>query len=210
VDTIAYAEGWLPEDAPLRGARARAVEVGIAPVSAAGGACLRFLAALTGARAVVETGTGTGVSTLWLLRGMHEDGVITSIDAEPEHQRQARLSLAEAGVAAGRTRLICGQALDVLPRLSDGGYDLVHLDCAPTELVDQVAEALRLLRPGGVLAVSAATWHGRVPDPGARDPETVAMRGVGTLLREDPRLVPVLLPVGDGLIAAVSAGTASG
>lgn len=209
VDSAAFAEQWPAESPHVLAARARSLEMGIVPVSAGTGAVLRFLAAMVGARAVVETGTGTGVSGLWLLAGMRPDGVLTSIDTEPEHQRLARTGFQEAGVPAARTRLISGQALDVLPRLSDASYDLVHLDAAPTELADQVSEALRLLRPGGVLALSSALWRGRVPDPSARDPETVAMRAVGNTLREDQRLVPVLLPVGDGLLAAALTPRAS-
>ena len=91
----------------------------------------------------------------------------------------------------------------MLPRLTDGGYDLVFCDAAKNEYADYLAEALRLLRPGGVVAFDNALWHDRVADPSARDPDTVAIRDVGRVVRDDERLVPVLLPVGDGLLAAV-------
>ena len=77
---------------------------------------------------MVEIGTGTGVSGLWLLRGMRPDGVLTTIDVEAEHQRVARRVFAAAGLAPSRTRIITGRALDVLPRLADGVYDLVFVD----------------------------------------------------------------------------------
>jgi predicted O-methyltransferase YrrM len=173
------------------------------PIGPGGGALLRFLAASIGARSVVEVGTGAGVSGIWLLRGMAADGVLTSIDVEGEHQRVAKESFAEAGIASSRTRLITGRALDVLPRLTDGAYDLVFCDAAKGEYVDYLREALRLLRPGGVLAFDNALWHGRVPDPSARDPETVAVRELLRQVRDDERLLPVLLPSGDGLLAAV-------
>ena len=76
---------------------------GCAPGRAGAGAGLRFLAAAIGARAVVEIGTGTGVSGLWLLRGMAADGVLTSIDMDPEHQRAAR-----GGVHRRRARAVAG------------------------------------------------------------------------------------------------------
>src|SRR5450631_709496 len=87
-----------------------------------GGAALRFLAALLDARAVVEIGTGCGVSGVWLLRGMHPEGVLTTIDVEGEHQRLAKQTYAEAGIATNRVRLISGPALDVLPRLTDAFF----------------------------------------------------------------------------------------
>lgn len=198
-----YAEGYLAEDAVLQAARTRGEELGCTPIGPGGGAALRFLAAATAARAVVEVGTGAGVSGLWLLRGMRPDGVLTTVDKDPEHQRAARQAFAEAGVPSGRARLITGAALEVLPRLADGGYDLVFVDSAKTEYADYLTEALRLLRPGGVVAFDNALWHDRVADPTQRDPETVAMRDLGKTVHDDERLVPVLLHAGDGLLAAV-------
>ena len=197
-----YAESFLAEDPPLVAARARAAELGCVPVGPGAGAALRFLASVLDARAVVEIGTGTGVSGLWLLRGMRRDGVLTTVDVEPEHQRAARQTFADAGVPGSRARLINGAALEVLPRLTDGGYDLVFCDAAKGEYGDYLTEALRLLRPGGVVAFDNMLWHDRVADPSARDPDTVAIRDVGRAVRDDERLVPVLLPVGDGLLAA--------
>ena len=186
----------------LRAARARAEEVGVSPIGAGGGATLRFLASVIGAKAVVEVGTGTGVSGLYLLRGMAPDGVLTSVDLEPEHQRLARETFTEAGIAAQRYRLIAGAALDVLPRLTDGHYDLVLCDAAKGEYAEYLTQALRLLRPGGLVALDNALWHDAVADPAQRDPETVSLRELGNAVRTHDDLLPVLLPVGDGLLLA--------
>ncbi|MCU1691169.1 MAG: O-methyltransferase [Frankiales bacterium] len=164
-----------------------------------------MLCAATGARTVVEVGTGAGVSSLWLLRGMRPDGVLTTVDSDGEHQRLARLSLAEAGIPGGRARLITGRALEVLPRLSDGGYDLVFLDGARGENDDYLEASMRLLRPGGVVVFAGALAGGRVSDPSARDAETVALRELARRVREEPRLVPALLPIGSGLLVAALA-----
>jgi len=192
----------VPEDEVLVAARARAEEVGVVPIGSGVGATLRFLASVLDARAVVEIGTGTGVSGLWLLRGMRSDGVLTTVDVEAEHQRLAKETFAEAGIASQRARAIPGSALDVLPRLTDGHYDLVFCDGDKREYADYLAEALRLLRPGGVVCFDNALWHDRVADPAQRDPETVAIRELGRTIAEHEGLVPVLLPVGDGLLAA--------
>lgn len=202
-NTLTYVEEFLPEDEPLREARRRGGEVGAAPIGPAGGAALRFLAAMIGARTVVEIGSGCGVSGIWLQRGMRDDGVLTSVDVEPEHQRLAKKAYAGAGLSPARSRMITGRALDVLPRLTDGAYDLVFCDALKQEYPDYLVAALRLLRPGGVMAFDNALWHDRVADPANRDPDTVAIREVGKLIREDDRLVPLLLPVGDGLLCAL-------
>ncbi|HET8604008.1 MAG TPA: O-methyltransferase [Marmoricola sp.] len=197
-----YAEEFVTEDDVIASARTRAEEVGVVPIGAGGGAALRFLASVLDARAVVEIGTGTGVSGMWLLRGMRPDGVLTSVDIEAEHQRLARETFTEGGVPAQRARLIPGAALEVLPRLTDGHYDLVFCDGDKQEYPDYLTEALRLLRPGGVVAFDNALWHDKVADPAQRDPETVAVRELGAAVRDDESLVPVLLPVGDGLLVA--------
>jgi len=197
-----YAEEYVVEDDVLAAARSRAEEVGVAPIGAGGGAALRFLASVLDARAVVEIGSGTGVSGLWLLRGMRTDGVLTTVDIEAEHQRLARQSFADAGIPSQRVRTIAGAALEVLPRLTDGHYDLVFCDGDKAEYGAYLTEALRLLRPGGVVAFDNALWHDRVADPAQRDEETVTIRELGRQVAEREDLVPVLLPVGDGLLAA--------
>jgi predicted O-methyltransferase YrrM len=197
-----YAEEFVAEDDALASARARAEEVGVTPVGPGAGAALRFLAAVLDARAVVEIGTGTGVSGLWMLRGMRADGVLTTVDVEAEHQRLAKQTFTEAGIASSRARTIPGAALEVLPRLTDGHYDLVFCDGDKREYADYLAEAMRLLRPGGVVAFDNALWHGRVADPAQRDEETVAIRELGRTVADHDSLVPLLLPMGDGLLVA--------
>ncbi|HEY1488324.1 MAG TPA: O-methyltransferase [Micromonosporaceae bacterium] len=184
-------------------ARAMATEIGLTPISAGTGAALRLLAAAGGARAVIEVGTGTGVSALWLLAGMRPDGVLTTIDPEPEHQRMARRILLEAGHPASRTRLIGGRALDVLPRFADHAYDLLFLDGDRSDYAACVEAAPRLLRSGGVVVINGALAGGRVADPTARDPQTVALREVVRSLRGSEDWCPALLPLGDGLLCAV-------
>lgn len=197
-----YAEAYVAEDDVLAAARARSEEVGVTPIGSGGGAALLFLASVIEARSVVEIGSGTGVSGLWLLRGMRSDGVLTTVDIEAEHQRLARETFNDAQIPTNRARTIAGAGLDVLPRLTDGHYDIVFCDGDKREYAAYLAEALRLLRPGGVVAFDNALWHDRVADPSQRDDETVAVRELGQSIADNELLVPVLLPVGDGLLVA--------
>jgi predicted O-methyltransferase YrrM len=199
----AFAEVYAGEDAVLQTARTLAGELGLVPVSPGAGAVLRLLAATAGAKALVEIGTGTGVSGLWLLHGMRADGVLTTIDTDSEHQRIARHVFVEAGYPAGRTRIITGRALDVLPRLADGVYDLVFADADRTEVAACTEAALRLLRPGGTLVLNGALAGGRIGDPAARDLETVTLRETLKAIRESGDWIPALIPTGAGLLAAV-------
>jgi predicted O-methyltransferase YrrM len=204
-----FCETWLSEDQSISDARPRGRELGAMPIGSGGGAVLRFLAASVNAKAIVEIGTGAGVSGTWLLRGMAEDGVLTTIDAEAEHQQVAKQTFTAAGFSGPRVRLISGQALEVLPRLSDGAYDMVFIDAAKEEYAAYLAEAKRLLRPGGVVAVDNTLWHGRVADPTSREQSTLAIRDLLRQVKDDDSLIPVLLPSGDGLLAAVLKGASS-
>jgi predicted O-methyltransferase YrrM len=197
-----YVETYLTEDEVLVSARTRGEQAGCAPVTSSVGATLRFLATTLGAKAVVEVGTGTGTSGLYLYRGMSPDGVLTSIDVEPEYQRAARRAFTSQGVASGRQRLILGRALDVLPRLTDAAYDLVFVDAVHVEYPRYLDECVRLLRPGGVIAMDGVLAGGTVADPDQRGAETIALREVARSARTDDRLAPVLLPVGEGLLVA--------
>lgn len=199
-----YVEGYLAEDEVLATARERGSQLGCVPIGPGGGAALRFLAGALSARTVVEVGTGAGVSGLWLLRGMAPEGVLTSIDVDPEHQRAARQSFLDAGFTAARFRLIMGQGLEVLPRLTDGGYDLVFVDADKREYPRYLEAGVQLLRPGGVIAFDNVLWGGRVAEPARRDASTLALREVASMARDDERLMPVLLPIGDGLLVAAT------
>src|SRR6202790_2748384 len=125
---LGHAEESISEDQIVAAARERAVDAGAGAVSPAVGALLSLLTKLSGGKAVVEVGTGAGVSSLWLLSGMSDDGVLTTIDIEPEHQRIAKEAFSDASIGPSRTRLISGRAQEVLTRLADDSYDLVFID----------------------------------------------------------------------------------
>ena len=129
-------------------------------------------------------------------------GILTSIDTEPEHQAAAREAFNAAGYPTRRARLIAGAALQVLPKLSDGAYDLVLVDGDPLEYVEYVEQGLRLLRPGGLLVLNHALADGRVADERNEDDEVVIIREALTAVSDSDELAPVLLPVGDGLLVA--------
>ncbi|WP_165640581.1 O-methyltransferase [Mycobacteroides abscessus] len=199
---VSHAEGAISEDDIVAAARERAVDLGAGPVTPAVGALLSVFARLSGGKAVVEVGTGAGVSGLWLLSGMREDGVLTTIDVEPEHQRSAKQAFSEASIAPSRTRLIGGRAQEVLPRLADESYDLLVIDAAPADQPDFLAGGIRLLRPGGAVVIHGASAGGRAGDPSANDPDVVGVREAARIIADDGRFTAVLIPLGDGLLAA--------
>ena len=187
---------------PIREARERAAELGCPAVSMSAADLLRLLAASVQAQAVIEIGTGAGVSGAALLGGMTAPGVLTSIDVEAEHQRVARETFTALGYDHTRARLIGGRALDVLPRMSDAAYDILFVDGDKTEYPAILTQAKRLLRVGGLVIFDNMLWGGRMADAGERDPESVALRDTAAMVKADDDWMPALLAVGDGLLVA--------
>ena len=197
-----YAEDFVVEPASIALARQHSLELGIDAISPAMGAQLALLAAASSAHALVEIGTGAGVSGLWLLSGA-PDAILTSIDLELDHQQVARTAFAEAGVPANRIRLITGRALEVLPRMNDGAYDLVFVDADPAALLDYVEHALRIARKGGIVLVAHALWRGRVADPAQRDEVVADYRTLLTAIADSAAVASALSTAGDGLLQLV-------
>ncbi|MDO5034556.1 MAG: O-methyltransferase [Actinomycetaceae bacterium] len=198
-----YCEEFVPEGEVLQATRLQAEDLGCTPISPGMGATLRTLVASCGARAVAEIGTGTGVSGLWLLAGMSEDAVLTTIDLDPEYHRIAKAAFSAAGIRTPRTRLITARALNILPRMASRTYDLMFLDGNLAETPQYAEHAARMLRPGGIMIIAHALWHDHVADPARREPDTVAMRQLTREISESPDWMAQLLPVGDGLLVAI-------
>lgn len=200
----AFAESYTNVDPVMLHAMSWAAELGVPAVGPATGAALRLLAAACRAKCVVEIGTGTGTSGLWLLAGMRPDGVLTTIDIEPELQALARQCFAAAGFPHGRARLIAGDARDVLPRLADGAYDMVFVDTDDGAYAHYVSAAHRLLRDDGLLVLNNALGaDARAADPSAIDREAVTLRELAAYIRDAPEWTATLLDVGGGLLCAV-------
>ena len=199
----AYADRFAVETPEMVDARARAVHLtGPPPVEPAVGATLAVLASSISARSVVSIGSGGGLAGLWLLRGMRTDGVLTALDGDPEQLRATRKAFADAGIPAGRARMIFGTPAEVLPRLSSGAYDMVACAGPPREYADHLPALLDLVRVGGTLTCHGLLEAGRLADRTARDPQTVAWREITRAVHDDETLLSAVLPIGSGLLVA--------
>jgi caffeoyl-CoA O-methyltransferase len=165
---------------------------------------MEMLARAMGARRAIEIGTFTGYSALALARGMGPDGRLICCDVSEEWTAIAREHWERAGVA-DRIDLRVGPGLDTLRALPAGEqFDLAFVDADKTGYLGYYEELLPRLRPGGLLLVDNTLWGGRVLDPDAGSPEeadddTRAIRGFNDRVASDPRVLVVLLPIGDGV-----------
>ncbi|WP_314423228.1 class I SAM-dependent methyltransferase [uncultured Microbacterium sp.] len=192
----------IVEPSSITRARANAVELGAAPISAVVGSQIAVLAAATNARSIVEIGTGAGVSGLWLLRGA-PNAVLTSIDNEPEHLAAARQAFSDARIPATRARFISGRAADVLPRMNESSYDIVLVDADPDNVIEYVEHGLRLARDGGIVLVPRVLAAGRVADPVQRDAVTAAYRSLIQETQESAAVLATVSASGEGLLQLI-------
>lgn len=194
-----FSDDFVVETEAIARARQQSLELGIDAIAPSVGAQSAVLAAATGARNILEVGTGVGVSGMWLLTGA-PGATLTSIDTEVDHQQHARTNFAEAGIAANRVRLINGRAANVLPRMNENSYDIVFVDADPQSVIEYVEHGLRLARPGGTVLVTHALWRGRVADPAAREELATGFRTLLTEISASGAVISALSPAGDGLL----------
>ena len=201
-DMKAFANNYIPETEIMQRARQRGVEIGAYETTPAVGSLLRYLTHLVGASSIVEVGTGSGVSGLWIIPSMIDKGLFTSIDDEVENARLAKQAFDEAGIASSRYRLITGNSTEIVGKLADSLYDIFILRKS-RDIFENVENAHRSLRPGGVIVIDRALMGGKVADPTQRDEATVVYRDAIKVIREARDLwMPMLLPVGDGVLVA--------
>jgi len=201
-DMKAFANNYIPETEIMQRARQRGVEIGTYETTPAVGSLLRYITHLVGASSIVEVGTGSGVSGLWIIPSMIERGLFTSIDDEVENARLAKQAFDEAGIATAKYRLITGNCTEIVGKLADSLYDIFILRKS-RDIFENLENAHRSLRPGGVIIIDRALMGGKVADPTQRDESTVAYRDAIKVIRESRELwMPMLLPVGDGVLVA--------
>lgn len=166
------------------------------------GQFMAMLVQLLGARRCIEVGVFTGYSSLLVAAALPSDGQIVACDISEDYTRVATSFWEQAGVA-DRIDLRIGPALRTLTELlSDegpNGFDFAFIDADKSRYDDYYEACLRLLRPGGVVAIDNTLWHGTVADPAISDADTEAIRALNRKLHADERIDLSLLPIGDGL-----------
>lgn len=169
------------------------------------GQFMGLIVELIGARQCLELGVFTGYSSLVVALALPDDGHITACDVSEEFTAVARRYWAEAGIAH-KIDLRLAPGLDTLDALlaegADETYDFAFVDAVKTEYADYYERLLKLIRPGGLIAVDNVLWGGAVADPDDNGEDTVAIRAFNEKLRDDPRVTMSLLPLADGLTLA--------
>jgi predicted O-methyltransferase YrrM len=179
---------FVPEDTVLEGALSAQETAGLPAiqVSAAQGRLLELLVRMSGARSVLEVGTLGGYSTIWLARGLPDDGRVLTLELDPHHAEVARGNLEAAGFA-DRVEVRIGPAAQSLAELREA-FDLVFIDADKPSTPTYFSEALRLSHAGTVIVVDNVVRGGAVADPTSADPGVDGIRSFAEIVAHDPRL----------------------
>jgi predicted O-methyltransferase YrrM len=160
-------------------------------VSAQQGKFLSLLAGAIKARSVLEIGTLGGFSTIWLARGVGPDGRVLTLEYEPKHAEVARANIDRAGVG-DRVEVLVGPALETLPTVTDGPFDLVFIDADKENNAGYLQWAVKLTRPGSVIVVDNVIREGAILSPDG-DAVVQGTRRALEILGEHPKLDTAVL-----------------
>ena len=170
------------------------------------GQFMALLLQLMGAKKVLEIGTFTGYSTLWMALALPPDGTVTACDVSEDYTAIARRYWQTAGVA-DKINLHLAPALETLDTLlstrQSGTFDFVFIDADKINYGPYYEKSLELLRPGGLIAIDNVLWSGAVADLDTTDSDTLALRHLNQTLYRDDRIELSLLPIADGLTLAL-------
>ena len=169
------------------------------------GQFMRLLVQILGAKRCLEIGTFTGYSSLSVALGLPADGQIIACDVSVDFTEIALRYWAEAGVA-DKIDLRLGPAIETLDDLlkegASGSFDFAFIDADKENYLPYYERCLKLIRPGGLIAVDNVLWNGSVVDPEKTDADTLAIRELNQKLRDDERVDISMVPIGDGLTLA--------
>jgi predicted O-methyltransferase YrrM len=193
-DVDEFLDATVVGDDPVLSAALEASDAAGLPriaVSAQQGKFLSLLAGAIKARSVLEIGTLGGFSTIWLARGVGPDGRVLTLEYEPKHAEVARANIDRAGVG-DRVEVVVGPALETLPTVTQGPFDLVFIDADKENNARYLEWAVRLTHPGSVIVVDNVIRDGSILSP---DPDDVARatRRTLELMGEHPGLDTAVL-----------------
>ncbi|MBI3678708.1 MAG: class I SAM-dependent methyltransferase [Proteobacteria bacterium] len=168
------------------------------------GAVMGLLAKLIGAKRYLEVGTFTGYSALSVALALPADGKVVALDISTDFTDKGRPFWKQADVDS-KIDLRIGPALEALDKMiaaKEAPFDFAFIDADKSNYDGYYERALKLLRPGGLIALDNMLWSGAVADPNNTDKDTVALRTLNQKIHDDARVDMALATIGDGVMLA--------
>ncbi|MGC8864980.1 MAG: O-methyltransferase [Bacteroidales bacterium] len=165
------------------------------------GRLLSFLSRLRRPQCILEIGTFTGYSALCLAEGLQQEGELHTFEIDPELEEPVRRFFSRSALG-GKLFFHLGDALQIIPSLNIRPQ-LVYIDGDKEQYPAYLEACMPIMEPGSLLIADNTLWGGKVLRPqGKKDKETESIRLFNHLVKNHPRLEPLLLPFGDGLTLA--------
>lgn len=162
------------------------------------GRVLSMISKLKQPKTILELGTFTGYATLCLAEGLQKEGEIHTIDIKEELLDFQRKYF-DKSLYGSQIIQHLGNGLDIIPTL-DKTFDLVFIDADKPNYVKYFKLIIDKINTGGIILSDNVLWHGKVVNPlDPKDKSTKTVLEFNTLLKEDPRIETVVLPIRDGL-----------
>lgn len=169
------------------------------------GQFMALLVRLLGAQRTLEVGVFTGYSALAVALALPAHGQVVACDLDERYTKIAQRYWQQAGMA-DKIDLHIAPALETLDQLiaqgESGSFDFAFIDADKRNYLNYYERSLQLLRPGGLVALDNVLWSGRVADPAADDPRTVAIQELNQAIHQDDRVDLSVLAIADGLTLA--------
>ncbi|MEO0969731.1 MAG: class I SAM-dependent methyltransferase [Cyanobacteria bacterium J06639_18] len=181
-------------------------QMGIMQISPEQGQFMALLVKLMGAKKTLEVGVFTGYSALVVALALPSDGKVIACDISEEYTSVACRYWQKAGVS-NKIDLHVAPAVETLDKLLKAGegetFDFVFIDADKSNYDNYYERALKLVRPGGLIAIDNVLWSGKVADPAIEDNRTKKIRALNQKLHQDERVNLSMVPIGDGLTLAM-------
>ena len=162
------------------------------------GRALSIISKLVNPKCILEIGTYTGYSAICLAEGLKKDGELHTIDVNEELVGFQRNYFDKSGYGTQIHQHV-GDALEIIPKL-ESNFDLIFIDADKENYVNYFQLVIDKIRPGGVLLSDNVLWSGKVIEPLKKDDSsTKAILEYNELLKKDPRVETVIIPIRDGL-----------
>ena len=199
-------DNWLRESDNLKALRdeTAGLEMSVMQISPEQGQFMAMLVKMIDAKKIIEIGTFTGYSALAMAEVLPDDAQIICCDVSEEWTSMAQRHWNQAG-QADKIELRLAPALDSLNALlanQQASFDFAFIDADKGNYDNYFDACLKLMRPGGVIAVDNVFWGGSVADESDQDDDTQAIRALNKKLHSDPRVDLSIVPIGDGLTLA--------
>ena len=168
------------------------------------GQFMALLVKLASCQRILEIGTYTGYSALWMALALPDNGMITTCDINQETADIAKKYWALAK-QQHKIELKLQPALQTM-RQATGQFDMVFIDGPKQEYIQYAELAQKLLRPGGIMAVDNTLWDGKVLHTEA-DEDTRAIQQFNQYLYHNKNWDISMIPIADGLSLAIRKST---